>query len=806
MSSDLQVHASIKSLRARVRPAPHSFSCMKKTLGNVVPKFNLENVPAELLQINNWILVQLVPRVDGGKDKVPVGINNAGLVHKLKWGTQSNLMSFEQARSHYQIEMSLPESSKRFHGIGFVLSDSGYLCVDLDKSVDNQALKPFAEEILSSLNGYVELSQSQTGHHIIVSDKGWVSNTKRGKFEDGSGIDLLSKGSYVMLTGDICEFTLPLTDEEQDFSIVRKWQDRFVGAKIDNKTTESVPFDHSIPLSGWTADRIRTEIFPRIPNFTDRDNWRDVGFALHNQFRGSQEGLDLFHEYSAQDPEIYDEKAVDDLWRSTKVDPKRRNKTLRWPLFLARNTLGWTEEKILGDLDNARLFKSMYEGEFLFCHARRKWLRYDGFRWVWCVKGEEVEAAKSISHTLSERAGELFKLDPNNGVSKIWIAHAKASRNSKRIEAMLTLASSEPGMSIASINELDFDGMLLGVANGIVNLSTGELTTPDPKFMMTKQVNSCVNNSATCPQWLRFMKQTFKEDQELIDYIQKALGYSLTGDVREEVLHFCFGIGSNGKSVMANVIQNLMGDYVVTANFDLLAVRESSATNDIARLAGARIVLANETKENQKLDDQKLKALVSTEMITARFLYGEHFEFKPQFKIWLRGNHKPIITDSSEGAWRRIRLVPFENQIPLDKRDYGLEEKLVSEKEGILNWLIEGCLIWQKERLTKIPQRIQDASDGYREESDVLGEFIEDCCSVDKKYSIDQKVLYSTWKTWCFGNGLQPFTQKSLTRQLTSRSFKTERRKENGVGVRYYLGLRLNDALQKEYDTYKRFE
>ena len=220
----------------------------------------LDNVPAELSQINNWVLVKLLPRDDSGKDKVPVGVNKAGQVHNLKWGIQSNLMSFERARSHYQNEISLPESSRRFHGIGFVLSNSGFLCVDLDKSVDHDALKPFAEEVLGSLNGYVEFSQSKTGHHIIVSNKGWAGNTKRGKFEDGSGIDVLSDGSYVMITGYTCEFTQPLTNGEQDFSVVRKWQDRCVGSKAENKTSKSVPFDHSIPLPGWTADRIRTEI------------------------------------------------------------------------------------------------------------------------------------------------------------------------------------------------------------------------------------------------------------------------------------------------------------------------------------------------------------------------------------------------------------------------------------------------------------------------------------------------------------------------------------------------------------------
>ena len=762
----------------------------------------LSNIPAALTNINNWVLVQLVQDLDGNTKKIPVGINKAGVMHNLKWGDQSNLLSFNDAKSLFENEMLRHEDSRRFHGIGFVLTGSGYLTVDLDKAIVNNKLKPFANEILCSLNGYVELSQSKSGLHIIVSNKGWGLNTKRGKFEDGSGIDVLAEGSYVMITGNVSEHTQELTSDEQDFSVVSEWQEKFMDTRGSKSSTEDIPFDHNIPIAGWTADRIRTEIFPRIPNFTDRDNWRDVGFALHNQFKGSHEGLELFHEYSAQDPNIYDPVAVETIWSSTKVDTKRLNKTLRWLLYLVRNTLTWTDNKLLGDVDNAKLFTSMFEDEFLYCHSSKKWLRYNGYKWDWCLKGEEVEAAKVICAELASRAGNLIKLDPTNNEAKLWASHARTSRNNKRIAAMLELATSEPNMSIASIQELDSDCMLLGVANGVIDLTTGSMVSPDPKLMISKQVNCSFDPSATCPQWLSFMHQTFLGDEELINYIQKALGYSLTGDVREEVLHFCFGGGSNGKSVMANVIQNLMGDYVVTANFDLLAARDSSATNDIARLAGARIVLANETKENQKLDDQKLKALVSTEMITARFLYGEHFEFKPQFKIWLRGNHKPIITDSSEGAWRRIRLVPFENQIPLDKRDYGLEKKILSEKEGILNWMIEGCLLWQKQKLTKLPQRIDSASQGYREESDVLAEFIEEQCLVDGRHSAEHYQLFAHWEIWCEKNGLQSHSLKSFTRQLGSRGFNIMRKKENGKIVKYYKGLYLPDPFKDENHSY----
>ena len=316
---------------------------------------------------------------------------------------------------------------------------------------------------------------------------------------------------------------------------------------------------------------------------------------------------------------------------------------------------------------------------------------------------------------------------------------------------------------------------------------------PDPQLLISRQVNARFNRAAKCPVWLNFLDETFLGDQDLIDYVQKAFGYSLTGVVTEEVLHFCFGHGKNGKSVMANVIVKIMGDYVQTANFDLLALKESSATNDIARLAGARLVMANETRENERLDDQKLKMLVSTEKLTARFMYGEFFEFWPQFKIWLRGNYKPIVTDSSEGAWRRLRLIPFEHQVPTEKTDYRLEEKLLAEKDGILAWMIDGCHKWQQTGL-KQPKRIVDASTVYRNESDLLGEFLEDCCQKGPGLEEQQKIVFSAYKSWCNENGTRCPSQSSFSRKLGSRGIDTIRQKEKGEVSRLYRGLCLTEA------------
>jgi len=762
---------------------------------------NLDNLPNEMKSIDNWLLVKLVSKPNGKYDKVPVRLSD-DRVFNLTWNKPNNLSSFDSVNSFLTEELKKEAAQRRFHGLGFVLTDTNFMCVDLDGAFAGDVFKPFAQAIVDSLTGFVESSISKNGLHIFVKREGWGQGTYRGKFEDGSGIDVLCDGTFVMVTGDCSEDLNNSIDVVQDFTVLKNWCTRIIHSKIlKNHNLKEISFDHNLPVAGWTPNRIRQEIFPRLEDFEDRDRWRDVAFALHHQTEGGPEGLELFHEYSARLEHLYKPQEVEDLWKSIKLDPKKLNKTLRSLLHLVRQEIVQGRSSILGDLDNARDFRAMFEGEFMFCHSNRKWLRFTGLRWEWCQKGEEYGAAKEVAQMLIEKAAELFKIDPNSASAKAWQTLARSTRNNSRISAMLELAASEPGMSIADISELDSQPMLLGTQNGVFDLKAMSFLSPDPKLLISRQVNARYNNAATCPVWLNFLYETFLGDQDLIDYIQKAFGYSLTGIVSEEVLHFCFGHGKNGKSVMANVIVKIMGDYVQTANFDLLALKESSATNDIARLAGARLVMANETRENERLDDQKLKMLVSTEKLTARFMYGEFFEFWPQFKIWLRGNYKPIVTDSSEGAWRRLRLIPFEHQVQAEKTDLQLEEKLLAEKDGILAWMIDGCHKWQQTGLNP-PNRIVDASNVYRDESDLLGEFLQDYCHRGPGLEEKQKVVFCAYRSWCGENGTRCPSQSSFTRKLGSRGIETIRHKDRGEVSRIYRGLCLTEAARRKFPDF----
>lgn len=752
----------------------------------------LLSLPESMKKQSQWVLVKL-ERLNNRKiNKLPVCIKN-NQVLPVKWGDKVNLISFNEAFNKLSKENIREIEHRRFHGLGFVLSDSGILCIDIDKAIDQKGVKPSAQAILDSLDGFKEISVSQTGIHIFIDGSQWKMGTKHYKIDNGMGIDFLSEGAFVMVTGNQLDGSSEIINKIQNLDSV--WD--CIGIKASELKSDEVPFDWNIPIPGWDTNRIRNEILPRLPDFQDRSNWRDVLFALHHQTRGCLEGLELCHEYSQRIPEMYSPTEVDTLWHSIKLNPKKNNKTFRWLLSLVRKEIAHGKKMALGDIDNAKEFGATFQGELLFCHSNKKWLRFDGCKWAWCDKGEEYDAGKLIAENILEQALELTKLDPNSADSKIWFSHAKQVRNINRIKAMLNLAASEPGMSIASVNELDSNPMTLGIANGVLDLRTAKLLKPCPTMLLSRHTNVGFYPDAQCPTWINFLNQTFLNDQDTINYLQKALGYSLTGDVSEELLHFCYGQGKNGKSVMANVIVKIMGDYVQTANFDLLASKETNgATNDIARLAGARLVMANETKDNQRMDDQKLKSLVSTEKLTARYLYSEYFEFYPTFKIWLRGNFKPIITDCSHGAWRRLRLIPFENQVSDEKTDPDLEKKLMAEQEGIFAWMVDGCLKWQKERLQP-SVKIQAASRVYQDESDILGEFLEDYCDVGKGLIESQSTIYDAYKSYCIDSGGSYPHQKTLTRQLSAKGVMTSRKKEGGVVRRWYEGISLTTEIKK---------
>jgi putative DNA primase/helicase len=291
--------------------------------------------------------------------------------------------------------------------------------------------------------------------------------------------------------------------------------------------------------------------------------------------------------------------------------------------------------------------------------------------------------------------------------------------------------------------------------------------------------------------WMSFLSQAMNNDQDMVDYLQLITGYSLTGDTKEQKLFFLYGYGANGKSVFVNTIQEMLGDYAKQTPVSTLMTRaKGSVNNDVARLKSARFVATTETEEGSKFNESELKLLTGQDVITARFFRQEFFEFRPEFKIWISGNHKPVPGDG-HGIWRRLVLIPFEVTVKDEDQDKELQNKLKAEFSGILNWAIEGCIRWQNEGL-KEPKRIVEAIAEYKSEMDRIKNWMDDCCEsgVFINSEVKATTLYNSYKQWAHENGEWQMNQRTFGQKLKERGYQ-QKRKSAG---KYYAGMVLKDS------------
>ena len=354
---------------------------------------------------------------------------------------------------------------------------------------------------------------------------------------------------------------------------------------------------------------------------------------------------------------------------------------------------------------------------------------------------------------------------------------------------MVSLVRSEPGI-LASITDFDTDPLLFNVSNGTLDLRTGEVGPHTRGDLITRVVDIAFDRDAACPRWLSFLERISGQEAELPGYLQRVVGYLLTGSTTEQVLHFLYGLGANGKSVFCEIVADLLGQYAIIVSPELvMAKRHQGIPNDVARLRGARAALMNETSQGARFDEAKLKDLTGGDTLTGRFLHREYFDFMPTHKLLIRGNHKPSITGTDEGIWRRLRLVPFTVSIPAEEQDRQLLTKLRSELPGILAWAVRGCLEWQRRGLLP-PECVRAAGNEYRAEADTLGRFIEESCELGRLYEVKASILQSRYFRFCEEAGERALPAKELPTEMARRGFEHVRRKYGKL----YLGVRLADA------------
>lgn len=432
----------------------------------------------------------------------------------------------------------------------------------------------------------------------------------------------------------------------------------------------------------------------------------------------------------------------------------------------------------------AELYVRWYGNMLRYCHLWGAWLHWDGTRWEkdQCGGAVALQYSKTALRRMAQEGLRLMAAEDKSAGPLLEYA-AKSLTKSRR-ENMVSLAKSEPGVAV-SPDQLDRHPDLLPVANGVIDTRTGELRAHDRHLLMTKALKVRYNPNADCPMWVAALERLLP-DEEVRRYFWKFAGYSLTGHTREKVFAFLYGSGDNGKSMVVEVLMNILGEYATANSSDLIMskVVPNSNTNDLAELKGIRMVAMSETEEGRRLDEALIKRLTGGDRIKARFLYQGNFEFDPEFKIWMFGNHKPRIKGTDDAIWRRVALIPFEVVIPKKEQDGELKTKLITqEAEGILAWLVDGCLAWRKEGLEK-PQAVSMAVMEYRAESDALGRFLDECTVQDSSRMIKASTLYDAYKGWASKVGEKTLTLTVFGRSLQERN-EMKKRLEDGY---YYLG------------------
>ena len=426
------------------------------------------------------------------------------------------------------------------------------------------------------------------------------------------------------------------------------------------------------------------------------------------------------------------------------------------------------EEFPFTDLGNSERFAQRQDGQLRYCRSWKKWLFWTGSYWRTDVTGEaERRAAETVRHILA-LAGRL----PDDKQQKAMTAFARRCESAPRLRSLLSLAETQPTL-VAAAEEFDADPWLLNTQNGLLELRTATLLPHDSQQLVTKVAPVGYEPAADCPTWDSFLFRVLGGRAELIRYLQKAVGYSLTGDTGEQCLFLLYGQGANGKSTFLSTIMGILHSYARQLPMDSLLVHANrQIPNDIAALRGVRFVSAVEADDGARMAESLIKQMTGQDKIAARFMRGEWFEFAPQFKLWLATNHKPVIRGCDEAIWRRVRLIPFTVTIPARERDHHLAEQLRSEWPGILRWAAEGCRLWLEEGLNP-PHDVVDATDEYRDEMDILGDFVAQRCVLNPLASTVVADSYRAYEDWCSESAERPITKRTFVSRMRERGLQT---------------------------------
>ncbi|MBC2732881.1 MAG: hypothetical protein HF981_00805 [Desulfobacteraceae bacterium] len=493
-------------------------------------------------------------------------------------------------------------------------------------------------------------------------------------------------------------------------------------------------------------------------------------------------GKDILEESLEQTAEVAIKEAMEAAGRDRVPPDSGKEQPMKGYVEKEESNDG-PQPKPCTDLANAERLVQRFGPVILHCPANKGWYVNRRGRWGLDSKGRIFRMAYKVARSIEDEAkAEYLTTKQVEDLEK----HAKKSASKGGLRAMIDLAKWLPGICVP-VGSLDSNPWLLNCQNGTLDLRTGVLRCHDPKDLITKMLPVKYSPDATCPVWEATIDMVMGGDQEKSGFLKRVLGYGMTGLISEQCLFVFYGSGANGKSTILEIFRELLAGYAMhTTTASLLGSSGSPIRNDLARLNGARFVSAVEIGMGKKLDEALVKQLTGGDQVTARFLYNEFFEYKPEFKLFIAANHKPDIQGVDHGIWRRIHLIPFDVTIPTEEIDRDLPNKLRAELPGILAWAVQGCLDWRAQGLN-VPASISSATAAYRAEMDIIAEFLNDCCTLRAREKTSLANLYVAYREWA-DNACQDAVGKKIFGNLMRQKGFSQSKSD---GVRYWNGIKL---------------
>ena len=422
----------------------------------------------------------------------------------------------------------------------------------------------------------------------------------------------------------------------------------------------------------------------------------------------------------------------------------------------------------------AAAFSHRYKDKLRYVATWKTWLRYDGSVWH---KDDTLNVFDLVRLFCRGFAARRNDADNTKDLGK-----------ASAVAAVERLAKADRRHA-ATVDIWDADQWLLNTPAGVVDLRTGKMREHRSDDHMTKI--TAVSPGGDCPLWLKFLHRVTKGDADLIAFLQRLFGYTLTGSTREQVLGFFYGTGNNGKGVLLNTVSAVCGSYAAVAPIETFTESKNDRhPADMAMLQGSRLVTAQETEEGKRWAESKIKALTGGDPVTARFMRQDFFTYVPLFKLIFAGNHKPGLRNVDQAMRRRVHMILFDVIIPKEERDPDLKDKLELEWPGILKWMIEGCLEWQATGL-RPPQVVLDATEEYFSIQDSVAIWLDECCKRGSGYETSAS-LFASWHKFCGATGEFPITQKRLSQRLLDMGLVAKR--EAGTGRSGFDGITIHQS------------